>query len=178
MENPMLRFSALLIATMLLVHPVPAQRGAPVGQATPRANQGHVPPPPSRSGPRYAFDGERLRDGRINESQHVNHDQWFGHSIPNDPRFHLEHPFAHGRFPHPGPGFRYPIVRIDRDHHWFWFPGGFYFVVAPWDWPLFADWCWNCGDDFVVYDDPDHIGWYLLYNIHTGLYVHVQYLGM
>lgn len=44
--------------------------------------------------------------------------------------------------------------------------------------PLCADWCRTCGDDFVVYEDQDHIGWYLLYNIHTGLFVHVQYMGV
>lgn len=68
-------------------------------------------------------------------------------------------------------------LRDDGDHHRFWFPGGFYFQVADWDWPVCADWCWDCGDDFVVYEDPDHTGWYLLYNIHTGVYVHVSYMG-
>src|SRR5271157_1621625 len=55
---------------------------------------------------------------------------------------------------------------------------GFGFEVASWDWPICADWCWNCADDFVVYEDTDHAGWYLLYNVHTGVYVHVSYLGM
>jgi len=81
-------------------------------------------------------------------------------------------PFDHGHFAHFGPGYRYHVLRIDRFHHWFWFPGGFYFEIAPWGWPIFLDWCWNCGDDFVVFMKiPDHIGWYLLYNIHAGVYV-------
>ncbi len=40
-----------------------------------------------------------------------------------------------------------------------------------------ADWCWDCGRDFIVYEDPDHTGWYMLYNVHMGVYVHVSYLG-
>src|SRR5580704_518737 len=150
----MLKLTTLLFATILTAAlPARAQRPSAPPQLPPRANQGHIPPPPARGGASSGSMGERLPNGRMNESQHVNHDQWFGHDIPDDRRFHLDHPFDRGHFPHPGPDFRYNILRVDRDHHRFWFPGGFYFEVAAWDWPLLLDWCLDCGDDFVVYDD-------------------------
>jgi hypothetical protein len=90
---------------------------------------------------------------------------------------HVDHPYDHGHFAHFGPSYRYNVIRVDRDHHRFWLPGGFYFEVAAWDGPLCADWCWDCGDDFTVYEDPDHPAWYMVYNIHTGAYVHVTYMG-
>lgn len=93
---------------------------------------------------------ERLQDGRTNDSPHVNHDQWYGHGRSDDPHFHLDRPFDHGRFQRFGPAYRYNILRIDRDHHRFGFPGGFYFKVAAWDWPFFTYWCWDCGNDFVI----------------------------
>ena len=55
---------------------------------------------------------------------------------------------------------------------------GFSFQIASWDWDVAAGWFWDCdSDDFVVYEDPDHDGWYMLYNVHTGQYVHVMYMG-
>ena len=41
----------------------------------PRANEGHLPPPPSARGSGPGLDGERLGDGRINSTPHVNHNQ-------------------------------------------------------------------------------------------------------
>lgn len=155
------------------------QRGGHAAPNRPRANQGHIPKaPPARSNPTEARQTEHLPTGHVNDMPHVNHDVWYGHEQPNDARFHIDKPFAQGRFSHFGPKFRYSVTRFDANLHRFWFRGGSFFEVASWDWPLCSDWCWDCGDDFVIYEDTDHTGWYLLYNIHTGVYVHVQYMGM
>jgi len=42
---------------------------------------------------------------------------------------------------------------------------------------LCTDWCWDCGDDYVIYEDPHHIAWHLLSNTQAGAYVHVTYEG-
>ena len=152
------------------------QRPAEPAHNLPRANQGRIPPAPQPREAHAAPEPER-RNGRVNEVPHVANDHWYGHEAPNDPRFHIDHPFPHGHFAHFGPSYRYRVVRYDIAAHRFWFAGGG-FEIAAWDWAQCADWCWNCGaDDFVVYEDSDHVGWYLIYNIHTGVYVHAQFLG-
>jgi len=179
-KSPVLLLGSGLVLAMafLLAGPGAAQRGGQQSSNRPRANQGHLPPAPqARSNPRVTRQPERLRTGHVNELPHVNHDQWFGREQPNDARFRLDRPFPNGRFANYGSSFRHQIVRVDANLHRFWLPDGFCFELAEWDWPLFEDWCWDCGDDFVIYDDPDYIGWYLVYNVHTGVYVHAQFRG-
>lgn len=106
---------------------------------------------------------------------HANDDRWVGHdSGRDDPHYHLDHPWEHGRFS--GEIGRRHIYRIeggDRDRFWF---SGFFFSVAPYDDDYCSDWLWD-SDDIVIYDDPDHIGWYLAYNVRLGTYIHIMYLG-
>jgi hypothetical protein len=101
--------------------------------------------------------------------------KWVGHdSGPNDPHYHVDHPWAHGHFTAGfGPKHVWRIEGGNRERFWF---GGFAFSIFPVDYGFCDDWNWGT-DQIVVYEDPDHDGLYLAYNVRLGTYCHVEYLG-
>jgi hypothetical protein len=102
-------------------------------------------------------------------------DRWVGHDTGrNDANYHLDRPWEHGHFPGAfGPTHVYRLGGGSRERFGF---DGFFFSIAPADYAYCNDWLWD-SDDVVVYADPDHIGWYLAYNVRLGTYVHVEFLG-
>lgn len=174
MKRLIAMFAAFLVAFAI---PAFAQHKG----SRPEVGGGHVPsrgPAPFKGQPQPATPDRRYdeKPGHPNAPHvDVKGNHWVGHDTGrDDPHYHLDKVWEHGHFP----------GGIGRGHVWriagggpsrFWF-GGFYFGVAPYDIGFSNDWLWD-SDQIVIYDDPDHDGWYLAYNVRLGTYVHITYLG-
>lgn len=187
--------TAFLGFLLICATPAVAQKkegqGQPPGGAHP-VGGGYVPSHGPKAAPRSTGTVEKgtiqkTGTGQAREFQrdqpehpaaphvHVADNRWIGHdSGRTDSNYHVERAWEHGHFKGGfGPKHLFRLGGGGRDRFWF---GSFAFMVAPYDYGFVDDWLWD-SDQLVIYEDPDHDGWYLAYNPRLGTYVHVEYLG-
>jgi len=117
----------------------------------------------------------RDHDGHPDAPHVHSNDRWIGHDGGRgDAHYRVERPWEHGRFNGGfGRGHDFRLSGGNRERFWF---GRYYFNVAPYDYRFCDDWRWD-SDRVVIFEDPDHDGFYLAYNARLATYIQVLYLG-
>ena len=155
-------------------------RGEHIPKHGPRASRDGDQPrhgEPRHDQPRHEDENRSYRDhdGHPNAPHVHSNDRWIGHDGGRgDEHYRVEHPWEHGRFRGGfGRGHDFRLAGGNRERFWF---GSYYFNVAPYDYRFCDDWRWD-SDRVVIFEDPDHEGFYLAYNARLGTYIHVTFLG-